>query len=274
MNRIEVKQLSYQYQDGTKALENVTLAIKQGEKVALIGANGSGKSTLFLCLTGVLKPKAGSILYDGNQVRFDRKGLKQLRSKVGIVFQEPDNQLFSASVYEDISFGLFNMGMEKEQVKQRVEQVITDLNMTAFSHKPTHFLSGGQKKQVTIADIVVMDPEVILFDEPAAALDPKHTKLVYERLEELHEKGVTLIVSTHDMNHAYEWADKVILFHGGQVLKVGTPKEVFTDKALLQRAAVRQPFVLEVFEQIKKQETKDQWFPSNKEELVQYINKQ
>lgn len=274
MNRIEIKQLSYQYQDGTKALDDVTLAIKQGEKVALIGANGSGKSTLFLCLTGVLKPKVGEVLYDGTKVRFDRKGLKELRSKIGIVFQEPDNQLFSASVYEDISFGLFNMGLEKEEVRRRVEQVVTELQLASFSHKPTHFLSGGQKKQVTIADVLVMDPEVILFDEPAAALDPKNTKLVYERLEALHEKGITLIVSTHDMNHAYEWADKVILFHQGKALKVGTPKEVFTDAALLQLAGVRQPFVLEVFEQIKKQEIKDQWFPSNQDELVQYINKQ
>lgn len=249
---IETKQISYEYEDGTLALHNVSLQFFKGEKVVIMGANGSGKSTLFLNLMGVLKPKEGVILLHGKPISYSRAGLTELRSRVGIVFQDPDNQLFSASVFQEISFGPMNLGWEEAKVKEAVEQVIEMLAITSFQEKPTHFLSGGQKKQVSIADIIVMNPEVIIMDEPTAALDPKHSQLVENLIQMLCERGITVLISTHDVDYALEWADRVILFENGQTVQIGTPQEVFRDMSLLTRTHQRQPKVMRIFDTLVK----------------------
>lgn len=249
---IKADNLHYTYEDGTKALQGIHLEIKRGQKVALLGANGSGKSTFFLCLNGVLKPEQGTLYYQGIPYGYRKKELLDLRGKVGIVFQDPDNQLFSASVFQEISFGPLNLGMSEADTRTKVNQVIEDLKITPFRDKPTHALSGGQKKQVSIADILVMNPEVIILDEPAAALDPKHVELVNEMIDSLTKRGITVIISTHDVDFAYRWAKEVVLFYEGKVLMQGTPQFVFNHKAVLEKTHLRQPAVLQMFESLCK----------------------
>ena len=231
-------------------LNGLSLEIKRGQKVAFMGSNGSGKSTFFLCCNGIHRPSSGTLYFDGEPVTYDKKGLLKLRSKVGIVFQDPDNQLFSASVYQEISFGILNLGVSEEDAKKEVEEVIDHLEITPFRHKPTHSLSGGQKKQVSIADILVMHPDIIILDEPAAALDPKHTTMVNHIVNRLTEAGITVLMATHDVNYAYEWADEIMLFHEGKVLMHGTPADVFSNKAVLARTNLEPPAVLELFDSL------------------------
>ena len=252
MSIIKAENLCYTYEDGTEALKGIDLTIEAGKKVALLGANGSGKSTFFLCLNGVNQPQKGTLYLHDKPYDYSKNGLLHLRSKVGIVFQDPDSQLFSASVYQEISFGAMNLGLEEEEVKKRVEKSIEDLEITPFRHKPTHFLSGGQKKQVSVADILVMDPEVIVFDEPAAALDPKHTKILNHLIDKLSERGITLIISTHDVDFAFGWADEAVLFHNGKVLRQGAPEEVFAAEEDLEKTNLTKPAALRLFDNLVK----------------------
>jgi cobalt transport protein ATP-binding subunit len=244
---IELKDISYVYADGTKALEHINLTIKKGKKIAIMGPNGSGKSTLFLLLTGILKPQTGQFLYQGTPVKYNKKGLLELRSKVGIVFQDPDNQLFSANVYQEISFGPMNLGWERSVVDDAVNQVIGQMEITPFKDKATHFLSGGQKKQVSIADIIVMSPEVIIMDEPTAALDFKHSEIVRTIINKLCDSGVTVLIATHDSDYALEWADELILFKDGQITKEGSPTKLFRDVELCNNTNQTIPKVLSIY---------------------------
>ena len=248
---LKAENLYFSYDDeNSHSLNGLSLEIKRGQKVAFMGSNGSGKSTFFLCCNGIHRPSSGTLYFDGEPVTYDKKGLLKLRSKVGIVFQDPDNQLFSASVYQEISFGILNLGVSEEDAKKEVEEVIDHLEITPFRHKPTHSLSGGQKKQVSIADILVMHPDIIILDEPAAALDPKHTTMVNHIVNRLTEAGITVLMATHDVNYAYEWADEIMLFHEGQVLMHGTPADVFSNKAVLARTNLEPPAVLELFDSL------------------------
>lgn len=248
---LKAENLYFSYDDEqSHSLNGLSLEIKKGQKIAFMGANGSGKSTFFLCCTGILKPQKGKLFFHNKEVTYKKKELLDLRSKIGIVFQDPDNQLFSASVYQEISFGPLNLGHSEEQTKKEVEQVIDYLEITPFRHKPTHALSGGQKKQVSIADILVMKPEIIILDEPAAALDPKHTTMVNHIVEQMTQNGITVLMATHDVNYAYEWADEVLLFHEGKVLMHGTPAQVFGNPVALKQTNLEPPAVLELFESL------------------------
>lgn len=251
---IKAENLHYTYEDGTRALRGVDLEIHRGKKIALMGANGSGKSTFFLCLNGILKPVKGRLVYQGKPYGYKRKELLELRSRVGIVFQNPDNQLFSADIYQEISFGPLNLGIPEEEIRARVKQVMEELKITEFSQKPTHALSGGQKKQVSIADIVVMRPELIILDEPAAALDPKHSALLNGIIDSLTAKGITVMISTHDVDFAYSWADEAVLFYEGQVLIQGPPQNVFNNRTALEKTHLVQPAVLKMFESLCKKD--------------------
>ncbi|MCR2022296.1 ATP-binding cassette domain-containing protein, partial [Blautia pseudococcoides] len=248
---LKAENLFFSYDDeNSHSLNGLSLEIKRGQKVAFMGSNGSGKSTFFLCCNGIHRPSSGALYFNGEPFTYDKKGLLKLRSKIGIVFQDPDNQLFSASVYQEISFGILNLGVSEEEAKKEVEEVIEHLEITPFRHKPTHSLSGGQKKQVSIADILVMHPDIIILDEPAAALDPKHTTMVNQIVNRLTEAGITVLMATHDVNYAYEWADEIMLFHEGKVLMHGTPADVFSNKAVLAQTNLEAPAVLELFDSL------------------------
>ena len=249
---IEAENLSYSYEENDrKALDGLSVRIGRGKKGAFMGGNGSGKSTFFLCLNGILRPDKGRVLIDGKPVSYTRKGLLEVRKKVGIVFQEPDNQLFSASVFQEISFGILNLGTEEETARKEVEQVIRELDITPFKDRPAHALSGGQKKQVAIADILVMHPQVMILDEPASALDAVHTKKVHELIRRLTEQGITVLMSLHDIDYAWSWADEIVLMDRGRVIRQGTPREVCEDEAALRQAGLERPAVLRIYEKLK-----------------------
>ncbi len=249
---IEAENLCYTY-DGNdeRALDRMNLKIRRGRKVAFLGGNGSGKSTFFLCLNGIRRPDDGRILIDGTPVKYTRKGLLDLRRKVGVVFQEPDDQLFCASVYQEISFGIMNLGADEAEAEREVERVIEELGITPFQERPAHALSGGQKKLVAIADILVMHPEVMILDEPTAALDPKHTRIVQDIISKLTERGITVLMATHDMDYAYGWADEIVLMHEGKVLRSGSPAEVCSDRQALEKTNLEMPSVLRLYEIMK-----------------------
>ena len=255
MNEVILKaeNVFYSYDDGkTHSLNGLSLEIRRGKKIAVMGANGSGKSTFFLCCNGVYRPSEGTIYFHGKPVDYSRKGLLQLRQKVGIVFQDPDNQLFSASVFQEISFGILNLGVPEEEARKEVERIMDEMEITPYRDRPTHALSGGQKKQVSIADILIMKPEIVILDEPAAALDPKHTVLVNQAVDRMTGEGITVMMATHDVNYAMEWADEVMIFRDGTVAAHGVPEQVFEDKQLLRETTLEQAAVLQLFDSLKK----------------------
>ena len=249
---VEAEDVCYTYEGNeTPALNHFSLRIARGSRVAIMGGNGSGKSTFFLCLNGIRRPDRGRILIDGKPVSYTRKGLLDVRRKTGIVFQDPDDQLFSASVYEDMSFGVLNLGMDEAQARRAVEHTAEEIGLTALLDRPVHALSGGQKKLAAIADILVMGPEIMILDEPAASLDQMHTDLVRKVIAELSDKGITILTATHDMDYAYEWADMIVVMKDGEILRKGTPREVCTDRRLLEQAHLKPPVVLEMYEILK-----------------------
>lgn len=249
---LKAENLHYTYEgENSPALNGLSLTIKRGKKIACMGSNGSGKSTFFLCCNGIYRPDSGVLYYNGRPFGYTKKELLSLRQKVGIVFQDPDRQLFAASVKQEISFGPLNLGYSEEKTRQKVSAVMRGLGITSYSHKPTHALSGGQKKLVSIADILVMEPELIILDEPAAALDPYYTELVHKIIERVTEQGITVMMATHDVNYAYLWADEILLFHQGRLLRQGTPAGLFSDELLLKKAHLTQPMLLTVFHQLQ-----------------------
>lgn len=243
---IEAKDLVYHYPDGTSALQGASLSIEKGAKVALLGSNGAGKSTLFLHFNGILKPQEGTLKFNGNKVKYDKRSLSYLRKNVGIVFQDPETQLFSASVYQEISFGPLNLGLSKEEAAERVCKAMKDTGITELQNKATHFLSYGQKKRVSIADVLAMEPQVIIADEPSVWLDPKHSRQIESLFQDLNEKGTTIIISTHDVDLAYSFADYVFVMNEGKIIGEGSPEEVFADEILLKKASLEKPWVFEV----------------------------
>ena len=238
---IEARDLCYTYEDGTTALDHVTLGARRGRITGILGANGAGKSTLFLNLNGVLTPTAGEVLLDGAPVRRDRKGLTELRRRVGIVFQDPDDQLFSADVYRDVSFGAVNLGLDEGEVRRRVEDALARTGISHLRDKPTHALSFGQKKRAAIAGVLVMEPEVLILDEPTAGLDPSGVSGLLELIGRLRDAGMAVLIATHDMDLVPLCCDDAYLLGEGRVLAAGTPEELFRDPELLRENHLRLP---------------------------------
>lgn len=276
---LEARHVSYSYGSGeTPSLKDLSLSIRRGRRTAVMGANGSGKSTFFLCCNGILRPDEGQIYYNGQPLSYRKKDLLSLREKVGIVFQDPDMQLFCASVYQEISFGPLNLGLPREEAAREVEAVIRRLGITPFRHRPAHALSGGQKKQVALADILVMHPELLILDEPFAALDPSHVHIIRDMIRDLEKDSspsgpLTVVIATHDTDFALEWADEVILFSEGQVLAQGAPASVLTDRELLARASLDLPGVIKVFESLQAAGLLEADLPAPKhlDQLTDYI---
>ncbi len=248
---LEAREVVHQYPDGTMALNNVSLSVERGKKIAFLGPNGAGKSTLFLHFNGILRPARGKIIYSGREIRYDHASLTELRKNVGIVFQDPEIQLFSASVYQEISFGPLNMGLSREEVRRRVDRAMEITGVTGLKDKATHYLSYGQKKRVSIADILAMNPQVIIFDEPTSGLDPKLTGNVMELFDRLSREGKTVVLSTHDVNAAYSWADRVIVMKDGAVAGEGAPEDIFEDDGLLTLADLDKPWLVDVYRQLQ-----------------------
>ena len=245
---LTVRELEYVYPGGVVALRGLDLNIEHGQKLAMLGPNGSGKTTLLLHLNGACKPTRGEIRLDGQPARYDHRALNQWRRRVGLVLQEADDQLFAATVEEDVSFGPLNMGLSEAETRERVREALMVLRVSHLADRATHALSFGQKKRVAIAGVLAMRPEILVLDEPTAGLDPHGVAHLLGALQQLHEAGTTLVFSTHDVELAYAWADRVALFHDGTVLCQGETAAVLGNREVLHQARLRPPLLLEVAE--------------------------
>lgn len=242
---LSLKNVCFSYDDRPEALCDVSVSIYEGERIAVIGNNGAGKSTFFLCCNGVLVPQKGGIYLHGQEVRPEKKSLNHLRRHVGIVFQDANQQLIGATTEEEISFGPMNMRLAPEEVGRRVEEVIEQMGLDALRQRPPHYLSGGEKKRLSIAGVLVMLPELILLDEPTAFLDVRNTLLLENTLHDLHKQGKTLVVATHDIDFAGRWATRVLMFMNGRLIADAPPHDIFNDKPLLEKVGIRQPVIYE-----------------------------
>lgn len=233
----------------------------------MLGSNGAGKSTFFLSINGVLKPHAGEVIYRGEKIT--KKRLNHLRKNVGIVFQDADNQIIASTVMSEVAFGPMNLKLPREEVLRRVDKALDYMNITEFRDRPPHYLSGGEKKRVSIADIIAMESEVIIFDEPTAALDPLNAQMLEEVLRKMGEEGRTILISTHDVDFAYRWAERVLVFHQGKIIADDTPLRVFQQEELLKKANLRHPMLYDVCEILKKKGIipDGEMYPKNMEEF-------
>ena len=233
------------YERGSRVLDGATLTIPAGRRLALLGANGSGKTTLLRCLSGALQPSAGAVTVDGARLQHTRRGLRAHRQEVQLVLQDPDDQLFSASVAQDVSFGPLNLGLPEDAVRERVTEALRLLAVHSLAARPTHQLSYGERKRVAIAGAVAMRPCVLLLDEPTAGLDPSAVAEALAALTRLQESDSTVVMSTHDVDLALRWADEVAVVVDRRVVQ-GRPEEVLADDDLLARARLDRPWPLTV----------------------------
>ena len=250
---IEIKTLSHTFQgpehQEIKALASVNLAIRQGEFVVILGANGSGKSTLAKHLNALLLPSEGTVLIDGLDT-VDDQALWSIRQRVGMVFQNPDNQIVATIVEDDVAFGPENLGLPPAVIRERVEEALAIIGMSEYRHHAPHLLSGGQKQRVAIAGIVAMRPKVVVLDEATAMLDPQGRKEVMTAIETLRSEGMTVILITHHMSEAV-MADRIILLGAGRVIAEGTPKEVFQEREQMQSLGLDIPQITQLATMLK-----------------------
>ena len=272
---LEGRGLTYVYPGGITALSGLNLRIAKGRKLAILGPNGAGKTTLLLHLNGTLRPSSGQVLLDGDIVGYERKYLNEWRRRVGLVLQDADDQLFAASVADDVSFGPLNLGLDKTEARKRVAQALAALDLSGLADRPTHMLSFGQKKRAAIAGAIAMRPEVLLLDEPIAGLDWQGATLLLTELESLARNGTTLVFTTHDVDLAWSFADEVAIFRSGRVVAQGGTVEVLADIALLAAAELKPPFIARIGAALKASSTlvSDAPLPRSEEDVLALIEK-
>ncbi|MFD7522501.1 energy-coupling factor ABC transporter ATP-binding protein [Paenibacillus chitinolyticus] len=249
MNPImELADVVYSYPGtGKKALAGLSLTIPAGRKIALCGHNGSGKSTFFLHAVGIHRPQSGTVRWKGAPVSYKRQDLQELRRQVGLVFQDPEQQLILGTPYEDISYGLRNAGVSEPEIRVRTEAVLESMGLEQLAHTPIHHLSLGQKKRVTLAGVLVLEPSLLLLDEPTAYLDRASERLLLDELAYIGQSGVTVVMATHDMDLAYTWADEVLVMDQGACLLQGTPDRVFAETDTVERIGLELPMLLRLW---------------------------
>ena len=271
---IKIENLIFEYKkddgaEGTKALNNINLNIESGSFTAILGKNGSGKSTLAKNLNGLLIPTEGVIYVSGFDTA-DDEHIWDVRQSAGMVFQNPDNQLVSAIVEDDVAFGPENLGIDPAEIRRRVDKALADVNMGEFRGKAPHLLSGGQKQRIAIAGVVAMKPKCIIFDEPTAMLDPKGRSEIMNIIKELHEEGITVVLITHFMEEAV-YADRVIIMHDGEVFLDGTPPEVFAQGDKVKSVNLDVPLAVELSAKLRERGIE---VPENiigTEEMVEFL---
>lgn len=246
---VRLEGLRFAYPGGPPVLDGAALAVPAGRRLALLGANGSGKSTLLRCLSGALRPGGGQVTVDGEPVSYSRAGLRRHRQTVQLVTQDPDDQLFSASVAADVSFGPLNLGLPEQQVRERVEEALDLLAVGHLRDRPTHQLSYGERKRVAVAGAIAMRPRVLALDEPTAGLDPVAVTDTMAALDRLFRAGTSLVLATHDVDLALAWADEVAIVVGG-VVHQGEPARLLADADLVARARLATPWVLSVLSRL------------------------
>lgn len=249
--QLSTENLSFTYPDGTQALKNINIEIEKGEKVAIIGPNGAGKSTLFSHFNGLTEPTSGCVKIEDKPISFEKNELLKVRQKVGIVFQDPNDQLFAPTVKEDIAFGPMNLGLSYDEVEKRVEDALKMVGMENYEDKTPHHLSGGQQKRIAIAGIIAMKPELMILDEPTAGLDPDGVEKVLNIMNQLNEEGMTLIISSHDIDMISKYADKIFVLYNGEIIESGNKNKIFSDMELLKKAHLRTPITTEILYNLK-----------------------
>ena len=227
---LEIKKLNYSYPDGKKALKDINIKIDDNETIGIVGANGAGESTLIKTIVGIFLTDQGEIIVDGEKVT--KKTLNSIRKKVGVVFQNPDDQLFMNKVYDDIAFGPRNYKLTEEKVKEKVERVMKELNIENLKDRSPNNLSGGEKRKVAIATVLSMEPSIILFDEPTSFLDPKGKRILIETLKGIN---TTKIIATHDLDMVKDNCKRVIVLKEGQVVADGKPKEILNNIEFMEK---------------------------------------
>ena len=244
---------SFRYPDGTVALSDINITVAAGEFSALLGANGSGKTTLLKIMDGLIRDYQGEMLLDGSNIL--KLHPKDIYRKMGLVFQNPDDQLFASSVYEDVAFGPRNMGFDENAVTERVNTALEQVDMAGLSAKNIHHLSYGQKKRVCIAGLLAMGHGILLMDEPTAGLDPMGEQRMMELLSRLNrESGVTIVMATHSVDLVPLFLDRLHILSRGRVVRGGTPEEVFTAPAEMADVKLRLPYIAELIHQLKHDE--------------------
>lgn len=239
-HKLEVRNLHFAYPDGQEAIRNMSFVIHHGESVGIIGANGAGKSTLLMLLMGVLFPDRGEVLV--GDVHVTKKTLPLIRQRLGIVFQNPDDQLFMTTVYDDVAFGPRNYKLDEKEVESRVNQALEMVGITHLKDRAPFKLSGGEKRAAAIASVLSMQPDVLIMDEPSAALDPKSRRRIIRLLSGF---GHTKIVTSHDLDMTYETCDRIIVIKDGEIAADGPKDEILTDAELLDRCGLEMPLSLQ-----------------------------
>ncbi len=273
-NIIRIENLIFEYmreegQEPVRAINNITLDIAEGSFTAIIGQNGSGKSTLAKNLNGLLLPTGGAIYVNGWDTR-DDEHVWDVRQTAGMVFQNPDNQLVSSIVEDDVAFGPENLGVDPKLIRERVDKALDSVNMGEYKRKAPHLLSGGQKQRIAIAGVVAMRPKCIIFDEPTAMLDPRGRSEIMEIIRDLHRDGITVVLITHFMDEAVK-ADRVIIMNKGELLLDGTPEEVFEQNELIRSVNLDVPIAVELASRLRSRGIK---VPKNVitiEEMVEFV---
>jgi cobalt/nickel transport system ATP-binding protein len=241
---VDLRCEAHTYPDGTVGMHDVDFSVYPDEVVALVGGNGAGKSTLLEHLNATLVPDEGELVVDGTAITEDN--VAHARREVGFVFQDPDTQLVAPTVLDDVLFGLQNYGTTGEAAEQRAREALATVDAAHLEDRVPHYLSGGEKRLVGLAGVLVLEPSVVVLDEPLAGLDPERSRLVADRVRRVHEDGVSVVLSTHDLEFAAEVADRVCVMAGGNVVGSGTPREVFYDDTLLSRANLHPPAAVRV----------------------------
>jgi len=239
-HKLEVRDLHFAYPDGQEAIRTMSFVIHHGESVGIIGANGAGKSTLLMLLMGVLFPDRGEVLV--GDVHVTKKTLPLIRQRLGIVFQNPDDQLFMTTVYDDVAFGPRNYKLDEKEVESRVNQALEMVGITHLKDRAPFKLSGGEKRAAAIASVLSMQPDVLIMDEPSAALDPKSRRRIIRLLNGF---GHTKIVTSHDLDMTYETCDRIIVIKDGEIAADGPKDEILTDAELLDRCGLEMPLSLQ-----------------------------
>lgn len=234
---VELAGLSHRYPDGTEALRGIDLAVREGRSLALLGPNGAGKSTLLLHLNGVLRASAGSVRIVGREIT--RETLAEIRREVGLVFQDPDDQLFMTTLYEDVAFGPLNNGVPPGEADKLVHEALHEVGLADAASRPGHHLSFGQRKRAALATVLVMRPRLLVLDEPTANLDPRSRRQMLDLLGSL---GTTALIATHDMDVAWELCADAAVLDGGRIVASGTREEILTDEALLHEHGLELPW--------------------------------
>ncbi|TVQ46794.1 MAG: ABC transporter ATP-binding protein [Gloeocapsa sp. DLM2.Bin57] len=249
---IEFDQVSYSYPcSHYPALLNLNLGIKQHQRCVIIGRNGCGKSTLFCLANGLYRPNRGIIRFLGKPLNYQQIALQKLRQKVGLVFQNPEQQLVAPTVAADISYGLCNLELPETEIASRVQQTLAEFSLEDLAYTPIHYLSLGQKKRVSLANVMILEPELLLLDEPTAYLDSAQIRNLLLLLRKIEQKGTTIVIATHDLNLAYVWADWIIVMDQGSVILEGTPQAVFNNHQVLENIGLGVPLVINLLETIK-----------------------